>query len=390
MAEIVIIGGGFAGYSALKTLHKLGVTDKHNVLLVDPSPKFVYLPSLPYLLTRKKREEEISEPFSRIAERLGAQYLKDAVASVDAEKHVIALGEGEEIGYDKLIVTAGAKPEYYGIKGAESALPAWRLGHYYRILEKIEEGAGSAIVVGGGLTGIEVAGELLEILGPGNVTLVEKMNLLLPALRHEKASRLAREFLEEKGVRIILGRGVAEVEKGRRVILEDGETLEADLVVWTVGIRAMEIPFTPPPQRSRRGWLLVDEFMRVRGLRDVYAAGDIASVKVDDAYACKMAEEAILQGRVAARNVAAEISGEKPVAVHRPIFRSDRARTLFSMGFNRGVMVWDKIVHRGRLPFTAKMLIEKVVMSDIKGRPLGGVLSELEILFIKTLDKVLG
>ncbi len=388
MARIVVVGGGFAGYSAIKTLYKHRIPEKHEVILIDPSPHFVYLPSLPYLITGKKTVEDLTVSFKDITGRLSVEYIRGAAKSIDAESKEVLLEGGETISYDKLILCAGAQPEYYGVPGAETAIPAWRLSHYLRILERLKQGARKIIVVGGGLTGVEVAGELLERLGPGNITLVEKMDHLLPFLHNEKVSRIAENYLRDKGLNIILGSGVAGVEDGKIVRLEDGSLLEGDAAIWTVGIRASSLEIKPEPQRKGRGWLEVDEYMRVKGVEDIYAAGDTALFSVDGAYACKMAEEAILQGKTAAHNVALELNGLKPQKRHQPIFRSDKSRTLLSMGFDNGIAVWDRIVFSGRLPYTAKMLIETVVMRDIRGKPLGGTLSSLEVLFIKTLNKI--
>ncbi len=390
MARIVVVGGGFAGYSALKTLHKRGVTERHEVVLVDPSTHFVYLPSLPYLLTRKKSIDDITASLGDIARRLGATHVRDAVTHVDAESRRLHLESGEALSYDKLIICAGAQPEYYGVPGAETALPAWRLPHYLRIMDRLERGAGRIIVVGGGLTGVEVAGELLERLGPGNVTIIERMDHLLPFLNSRKASEIAWKFLHGKGLEIVLGAGVSSVEDGRGVVLDDGRRLEGDAVIWTVGIRASSISIEPEPQRKGRGWLEVDDYLRVQGVKDIYAAGDASLFSVDGAYACKMAEEALLQGRTAAVNVALEIAGAKPAERHTPLFRTDRSRTLLSIGFNKGIAVWDSIVFSGGLPYTAKMLIESAVMRDVKGRMLGDLLTGMEVAFIKTLNLLTG
>ncbi len=389
MARIVVVGGGFAGYSALKTFREKRLTDSHEIVLIDPSPRFVYLPSLPYLLSGKKSIDDISEPFSTIARRLGFNYVRGAVYRVVTADKKVHLEDGSTIAYDYLLITAGARPEFYNIPGADKTYAAWRLGHYIKLAEALRE-ANSAAVIGGGLTGVEVAGELAEKLGPGNITIIEKMERLVPFLNNRRASEKARLFLEEKGLNVVTGKGVTMVEGGKKVVLEGGERLEADLVVWTVGIRAVRIEFDKEPERAGRGWLKVDGQMRVIGLRDVYAAGDITAYKYNNGFSSKMAEEAILQGRVAALNIASKILGKGGGTEHKPIFTTERPKTLFSLGFNRGLLVWNRIVHFGRFPYTAKMTIEHIVMSDVKGRPLGSLLARLEVATIKLLNRVLG
>jgi len=388
MARIVVLGGGFGGFYALKTLSS-ELKSEHEVTLIDRSDRFVYLPSLPYLISEKKSAEELTERYESIAKRYGADFIKGEVALIDLDARSIQLRDGREYDYDYLIIAAGATTEYYGIPGAEKTCPAWRLEDYNRMIEELRKlgEPRNVCVVGGGLTGLEVAGEMLEVLGPGRVTILEKMKILMPALNSPKAAEVAEKFLVSKGARIIKGNGVVRVDENE-LCLESGERVSCDMIIWAVGVRASPIELRGRVERvGRGGWIRVKPNLQLTNYENVYAIGDINHFAVDTDCAMKMAEEAILQGKLAARNIAAQIRGERSLLVHKPIFLSSKPKSLVSLGFDKAILVWDKKITFGRTPYMTKMFIETAVMRDIKGRVAGGLLTSIESTILKTISR---
>jgi NADH dehydrogenase len=388
MARVVVLGGGFGGFYALKTLSS-ELRGEHELILVDRSERFVYLPSLPYLISRKKSVEDLTERYESIAKRYGARFVKGEAARVDLDARRIELRDGRVLDYDFLIIAAGATTEYYGIPGAEKACPAWRLEDYGRMIEELRKlgEPKNVCVVGGGLTGLEVAGELLEVLGPGRVTIVEKMQMLMPTLNNQRAAEIAERFLESKGARIVKGNGVARVDENE-LHLERGDRISCDMVIWAVGVRASPVEIQGRVERvGRGGWLRVKQNLQLTSYENVYAIGDINHFAVDSDCAMKMAEEAILQGKTAARNIAMQLRGEKPFLVHRPIFLNSRPKSLVSLGFDRAILVWERRVSFGRTPYLTKMFIEAAVMRDVKGKVAGGLLTSLESSVLKTISR---
>ena len=384
MKRIVVVGGGFGGYYALKVLSsELG--EKAEVVLVDKSEYFVYLPSLPYLLSGKKKVEDLTESFQAITRRLGASFIKGEVVKVSLDKREITFEDGRTEKYDYLVLAAGATTEYYGIPGSEGTVPAWRLEDYLRMMNELKRGPSRICVAGGGLTGVEVAGELVEVYGPGRVTVVEKMPYLLPTLNNRRASEIAEGFLSSKGVRILKGKGVTEVREGRLVV-EGGEEVPCDIVVWALGVRSSPVEIEGKVERVGRGrWVVVQPNLQVPGYSNVYVVGDMSHFAVDSDCAMKMAEEAILQGKTAAKNIVLQERGEKPSATHRPIFLASKPRSLVSLGFNRAILVWEQRALFGRMPYTTKMMIESFVMRDVKGKLAGGLLTSAESTILKTI-----
>lgn len=385
MTRILIVGGGFGGYYAAKTLSsELG--GRGEIVLIDKGDKFAYLPSLPYLLSGKKKTEEISEDYQAIAKRLRITFMKGEVSMVDVERKRLVLADGREEEYDYLVLAAGATTEYYGIPGSDLAVPAWRLEDYLRMLDMLKKKPDRICVAGGGLTGVEVAGELVEVYGPGKVTLIEKMPNLLPTLNNLKAAEVAEKFLSSKGTSIVKGKGVVRVADGE-VYVEGGEKIPCDLVIWSLGVRASPIEFTGKVERVGRGrWVVVKPNLQVPGYDNVYVIGDINHFAFDSDCAMKMAEEAILQGKTAAKNIALQIKGEKPSLTHKPIFLASKPKSLVSLGFNKAILVWERRVSFGRTPYVTKMMIESFVMRDIKGKIAGSFLTTMESKLLKTIS----
>jgi len=386
--KIVVAGGGFGGFYALKTLSGAELGSQHEIVLLDSSDKFVYLPSLPYLLSGKKTVEDITEPFDKISKRLGIEFRKGEVTGISFKDKQIFLRDNDVIEYDYLIIAIGAQVEYFGIPGAENTIPSWRLEHYLEMQKIIASKNDIKIgIVGGGLTGVEIAGELAERLGGEKITIIEKMPYLLPTLNHQKASLAVENFLKSIGVNIVKGDGVKKVE-GSTVTLESGQSLEFDAVIWSVGIRAPRLKFDLPVETSGRGWIAVNPNLTVKGVDNVYAVGDITYFAWNSDCAMKMAEEAILQGKTAAKNIMRQLQGLEPSYVHRPIFLNSRPKSLCSVGFNKAVMVWESKILFGRTAYISKMLIENIVMRDIKGKVGGGIATSLESTILKTISRV--
>ncbi|UNQ74186.1 NAD(P)/FAD-dependent oxidoreductase [Infirmifilum sp. NZ] len=384
--KIVVVGGGFGGYYALKILRQSAAAESCEITLVDKSDRFVYLPSLPYLLSDKKTVDDITEPFEKISRRLGVSFIKGEVVGVSLKNKQVLLRSGESLEFDYLILSAGAQTEYYGIPGAETTIPSWRLEDYLQLKRRLEEAPPDHVcVAGGGLTGVEVAGELAEKLGREKVVIVEKMPNLLPTLNNQRASEIVESFLRVSGVKVIKGDGVKRVEDNR-LILESGHVLECSHIVWSLGIRAPQISFDLPVETKGRGWLVVNPTLQLKGFEDVYAVGDINHFAYDSDCAMKMAEEAILQGKTAAKNVLRQLEGQKPIHVHKPIFLASKPKTLCSVGFNKAIMVWESKILFGRTPYISKMLIESIVMRDIKGKLGGGVATSLESTILRTIS----
>ncbi|MCD6387368.1 MAG: FAD-dependent oxidoreductase, partial [Methanophagales archaeon] len=189
----VILGCGFAGLSVASALSakSRGV----EILMIDRRERFEYLPSLPEILSGKVSADEITGSLREFATKIGAEFLQREVKSVDFKaKEVVARSSNsseERIPYDFLVVAVGAELAFFGIQGAEEhALSVYSLNATLKTRKRLEEAVQKegvkCVVVGAGLTGVEVAGELVDFFsGRGceasRVLLVEMAQRILPA-----------------------------------------------------------------------------------------------------------------------------------------------------------------------------------------------------------------
>jgi NADH:ubiquinone reductase (H+-translocating) len=336
--RVLILGGGFAGYTAAKTLCKLTrQRDDVGVMLISRENYFTFWPMLPGVVSSDIDTKNVAQPLRRALIRLGASFRRAEVESIDPDKQCVKAGE-REFSYHHLIVALGGEPAYFGIPGVEEhAISMTGVGTAEairnRVIERYEEttlARGSVpdskltfVVIGGGATGVEVASELHElvhgILAPDypnidphrvRIVLVDRNEQVLkeldPALR-----RTARKKLTDLGIEVINKVKAKEITADK-VILDDGCEIETENAIWTAGFRASEkLDDLELPHDARKG-LKVDAYMRVEGYDNVWGIGDCAAnVNEDGIPMPPNAQAAVQEGRAVARNVLAAIDGRE-------------------------------------------------------------------------------
>ena len=369
MKHLVIIGGGFAGVAAVGAVAKERLTKNLEITWIDKKGIFEYLPSLPEIIAGRAGPEAFTADLGPLAKKVGVKLIRDEVKYVDLDSKVVKLDK-ENIDYDFLILGVGAETSYFGVKGCEYAYPAYRVDDYMKIVEKLDKvSPGSRItIVGAGLTGLEVAGALIDYSKRTEknleISIVEKMKSVLPALGSERASAKAQRFLESKGVRFIIGSGVVEV-KPDGVELENGAFLESAMVIWTAGLKPNTLAEKLNLPKKGGGWVIVEPTVRVKGFEDVYAPGDVNCMIINGKIAMKMAEEAMFQAEVAVKNIRRHLEGRKLIS-HRIRFPTDFPKSLVYMG-ERTLLVYGKrITYLGRFPYLIKRYIEWKEMRKLR------------------------
>jgi len=260
MTHVVIVGAGFAGLATVSGLSKAGA----EVTIIDKKLYSTFQPLLYQVATGGLNPGDIAYPVGgfvgRRKWRRSARYLRGEVASVDAGGQRLKLTGGREVGYDYLILATGVAAAYFGVEGAAENT----FGLYTRadaivlrdhIMNGYERMSGNGerdfnvVVVGGGATGVELAGTLGELRGAVlratfpdvdpqrvHVRLVEMApGLLMPF--GERLRDYARRQLVGRGVDIRLGTEIKAVRPGS-VLLGDGQVLPSDLTVWAAGVAA--------------------------------------------------------------------------------------------------------------------------------------------------------
>ena len=342
--RVVVVGGGLGG---LKLVSSLRDTD-FQVVLVDKNNYNQFPPLIYQVASAGLEPSNISFPFRRLFQGWKNFFFRMAeVQHIDTEEKAIKTSIGT-IHYDDLVLAAGATTNFFGNKNIEaSALPMKSVSESMRLrntilqnLERAETEDNEArkqalmniAIVGGGPSGVEIAGVLAEMkqtilprdypdldTSCMHIYLINATPRLLGAMS-ERSSREAEKALKELGVEVMTNCMVTDyVDK--EIVLKDGQRISAETVIWVSGIKANNIDGIPTESIGHAGRILVDRFNRVKGLKDVYAIGDQCIVEGDEAYPYghpQLAQVAIQQAKTLAKNLIRQEKGEteQPFSYH--------------------------------------------------------------------------
>ncbi|MDD4456120.1 MAG: FAD-dependent oxidoreductase [Syntrophotalea acetylenica] len=275
-ATIVIVGAGIAGISAAAAARETNPAAR--ILVVGREPELPYYRiNLTRYLAGELTSEQLSlHPAGWYEERRIELRPSVEVTAINAAARSIRLGTGETVSYDRLILTLGAHsfvPPVAGIdKAGVMTLRTYR--DACALLEKAGRGAG-CVVIGGGVLGLETAAALA---GRGaRVTVIESFDWLLPRQLNPAAGKRLATYVEKLGIRLLCGvrlQKLAGENKVSGVVLETGETLPADLVIFAAGVRCNSALARQANLEVHDG-ILVDNRMQT-SIDDVFAAGDVA------------------------------------------------------------------------------------------------------------------
>ena len=336
--RILVIGAGFAGmWSALGAARLLDQSGRADVevALIAPEPELHVRPRL-----YEQNPNGMRASLREIFEATGVRFIQGLVERIDTTKQEVSiLGLGADtsprkIGYDRLVLAAGSRlyvPKIPGLEdhafNVDQIADAAKLeAHIHQLaVRPANPGRNTVVVAGAGFTGIETASEmparLREVLGEDaavKVIMVERNAEVGPDLGAGPRPVIL-QALTELGVTWKLGSGVAAIDAGG-VVLENGERIDADTVVWTAGARANELTAQIPAERDRFGRLHVDGNLKVGGVEKVYATGDCAYAATDDEgnHAMMSCQHAMNLGRSAGHNVAADLIGADQIPYSQP------------------------------------------------------------------------
>jgi NAD(P)H-nitrite reductase large subunit len=276
MMKYCIIGNSAAAVGAVEAIRR--VDGENPITIVSDEPYHVYSrPLLPHLLSGYISEEKMYYREKSFYRKNGVEaILGRKVVKIDFKAKRLLLEDGEEIPYDKLLISTGSKPKILDVfKGLRKegiyTFTTWN--DIKKISEALKK-ASKALVVGGGLIGLKAA-ESLRKLGL-EVTVVVRGPRVLRRIVDEKASEIVRAHLEENGVKVITRNTVKEVagkERVEAVVLADGRRIDCQLVVLAVGVNP-NLDLVRNIEIKVKNGIVVDRRMRT-SLPDVYAAGDV-------------------------------------------------------------------------------------------------------------------
>ncbi len=376
--RIIVLGAGFAGlWSAIGAARKRAELDAEN------SVEITVVNRTPYHNIRVRNYEpdlsDVCVPLDEVLGPIGVKSITGEVDAIDVEGHRVSVTTSEgtrSLGYDRLVIALGSELDRPAVPGlaeygfdVDTYAAATRLDQHLKTLSSKPASSGrfTAVVVGAGLTGIEAAAELPARLraaqaGVANaeapqVVLVDRRPVVGSDMG-ESARPVIEEALRTLGVRQRVNVGVEQVGS-TGVRLSSGEWIDAATVVWCTGMRASPLLGRLPCKRDRLGRLLVDEFMRVMGIPDVYAAGDAACASIDGVHSSVMScQHGRPMGRYAGHNVAADLLGAKQL----PLF-IDWYTTVLDLGAWGAVQTWDwdrRVIATGSVAKATKETINRL------------------------------
>lgn len=334
--HVVIVGGGFAGLWAARALADAPV----RITLVDRGNHHLFQPLLYQVATAGLSAPDIAAPLRQILHRQdNVSVLMAEVESIDAEAKTLTLGNGDMLGFDHALVASGATHSYFGNEEWSEFAPALKtlddaLLIRRRLLVAFEQAEASDdteardalltfVIVGGGPTGVELAGTLAEIarhtlrdefrrIDPAcaRVLLIEAGERILPALS-EDLSRKARQQLERLGVEVMTGNAVEEIDADGVTIGEgdDERRVIARTVLWAAGVAASPLGKTLGVPLDKAGRVKVEDDLSVPGHPHIFVAGDLALIENDGDAVPGVAAAAKQMGSHVAANIRARIAG---------------------------------------------------------------------------------
>ena len=327
MTRVLVLGAGFAGLwaaiGAARTREEFGARAAGvEILVVDRNAY--------HNIRVRNYEVDLSEaaiPLAELLDPIGVHHMAGEVQAIDPVKQQVTVatrGGRQMLDYDRLVFTLGselARPAIPGLAAnsfdVDTYAAALRLDAHLAELGKqaASDGRSTVVVVGAGFTGIEVATELPGKLDRAGVTGDRRIILIDPnpvvgATIGEPARPVITEALSALGVELRLDVKVDAVD-ANGITLSSGEFIPTRTVVWCAGMRASPLAATLPVERDSLGRLRVDSYMRVAGLTNVFAAGDVARGVLDGVHSTVMScQFARPMGRFAGHNVMADLFGE--------------------------------------------------------------------------------
>lgn len=299
--QIIILGGGYAGVLTAKKLAKrLKKNDAVDILLIDKRPFHTMLTELHEVAANRVDEESIKIDFKKIFAGRRVRFILDTIKDVDLDAKKL-IGTQAQYPYDYLVIASGSKPTCFGVPGAlEHAFHLWSYEeavalreHILRMFrtavcqpdEKMRRALLTFVVIGAGLTGVEMMGELAEwipelcdkFMVPRDevrLVLCDALPKIMPVLP-EKVAHKARRRLEKMGVEIFLGMDAVEITPESVTLGKSSPVcLPSHTVIWNAGVESSDIAYCMNTEKVGRGRIVVDENLRIPGREDVYVIGD--------------------------------------------------------------------------------------------------------------------
>ncbi|MEM9767995.1 MAG: NAD(P)/FAD-dependent oxidoreductase [Cyanobacteria bacterium P01_D01_bin.71] len=336
--RIVIVGAGFGGFQAAQSLAGAAA----EVILIDRHNYHTFVPLLYQVATAQLEPSLVAYPIrTKLRGMANVRFLSATVQHIDLQQKLVDIGESL-IPYDYLVIATGAQTNYHGVPGAANRtfhlrdLPsaiALR-NHMIRCFERAAMTSDddqrrrlmTFTIVGGGATGVEMAGALAEWLrgsvyrdfpelrGWGKIVLVQSGFSLLPEFSPRLGNYTHRQ-LERLGVNVRLNVRMSQVSE-TQAVLSDGDVIATATVAWAAGVASNQPLIAQSVSTGTQGKLAIRKTLQLVDHDNVYAIGDVATLAPAAQSLAGVAPEAIQQGVSVARNLRRQLQGQAPRAFH--------------------------------------------------------------------------
>ena len=390
--RVVIVGGGLGGLRLAEDLYGSGM----QVVLIDKNNFHQFPPLIYQIASAGIDPSSISFPFRQIFRKRKDFYFRMAEARmVDCEKKILQTSIGK-IDYDYLVLAAGATTNFFGNKNIEEwAIPMKTvpeamglrnalLSNFERALtcatEEERQELLNVVIVGGGATGVEIAGALSEMKryvipydypdmdsSLMHIYLIEAGDRLLAGLSQE-SSQKAYEFLKSMGVDIQFGKMVTDY-RDHKVIMKDGTEIPTRTFLWVSGIRANAMPGIDESHLGRGFRFKVDEYNRIPGVEDVFAIGDQCLQTSDAAYPNghpQVAQVAIQQAKNLAKNL--KLINQGVDSSELTAFRYKNLGSMATIGRNKAVVEIGKFRSQGFFAWVLWLVVHLRSILGVKNK----------------------
>ncbi len=384
--RVLIIGSGFGGLYAARALRQAPVS----VMVVDRTNHHVFQPLLYQVATATLAPTDIAAPIRwLLRSQKNTEVTLGEVTEIVPDRHVAKLSDGRELPFDYAIVAAGARHSYFGhpeweslapgLKSVEDALELRR--RWLSAFERAESATNEAdrlanltfVIIGGGPTGVELAGMLPTIAhfalpkdfrhidtASARIILIEGGPRLLPAFP-EDLSAHARADLIELGVEVLTDTRVVDV--GRDFVDVGGQKIVANTIFWAAGNAAAPIGASLGVPRDRAGRVEVQDDLSIAGHPEIFVVGDLAVLRSRGQPVPGVAPAAMQSGKTAARNIIHTIRGEG-----REVFRYRNKGDLATIGRYKAVGVLAGRHLTGALAWWTWLMVHIMYLAGFRNR----------------------
>lgn len=366
MRKVVVVGGGFGG---IKAALELANNENFSVTLISDRLSFRYYPSLYHTATGGRRVQT-DIPLQRIFDQKNVTLLLGEAKKLHRHDKHLELKDGSMVAYDTLIMSLGVITNYFGIEG----LPEYSYGiksveqaeelkaHLHEQI--LDEGKPDVnyLIVGGGPTGIELAGalpayikEIMKNHGVKhravNVSIIEAMPQLLPRLPHKTANAVKKR-LHKLGVKVLLAQKVE--GQTADALMVNGKPIKSHTVVWTAGVTNNPFYKKNNFALNERGKVIVNQFLAAED--DIYILGDNADTPFSG-----LAQTALHDAISVANNLKLQAKNERP-----KIYKPKPIVSVIPAGEGWAAVNWGKLKFGGRIGWALRSAADWIAFKDLE------------------------